>query len=100
MLEAAQAEGEDEHSEEWLDTFSQEAEKTTTLELAEAEEEEGDSMSFVDLCEQIQALERRVIVQGMHIQQVRLETDEEDDMGNHCDLPICRNFLQLRRLQE
>jgi hypothetical protein len=41
VLEAAQAEEEDEHSEEWLNTFSQEAEKTATLELAEAEEEEG-----------------------------------------------------------
>jgi hypothetical protein len=69
MLEAAQAEEEDEHSEEWLNIFSQEAEKTATLKLAEAEEEEADSMSFVDLCEQIEALERRVIVQGLHIQQ-------------------------------
>jgi hypothetical protein len=44
------------------------------LELA-VEEEEADSMSFVDLCEQIEALERRVIVQGMHIQQVKMEAD-------------------------
>jgi hypothetical protein len=33
------------------------------LELAEAEEEEADNMSFVDLCEQIEALERRVKVE-------------------------------------
>jgi hypothetical protein len=51
MLEAAQAEEEDEHSEEWLNIFSQEAEKTATLKLAEAEEEEADNISFVDLCE-------------------------------------------------
>jgi hypothetical protein len=46
------------------------------LKLAEAEEEEADSMIFVDLCEQIEALERRVIVQGLHIQQIKLEADE------------------------
>jgi hypothetical protein len=100
VLEATQAEEEDEHSEEWLNTFSQEAEKTATLELAEAEEEEADNMSFVDLCEQIESLERRVIVQGMHIQQMRLGTDEEDGMGDHCDLSICRKKMQLRRLHE
>jgi hypothetical protein len=33
-------------------------------------------MSLVDLCKEIEALERRVIVQGMHIQQVKLEADE------------------------
>jgi hypothetical protein len=32
------------------------------LELVAEEEEEEDNMSFVDLCEQIEALERRVIV--------------------------------------
>jgi hypothetical protein len=36
-LEAAQAEEEDEHSEEWLNIFSQETEKTAALELAEVE---------------------------------------------------------------
>jgi hypothetical protein len=78
MLEASQAEEEDEHSEEWLNIFSQEAEKTTALKLAEAEEEEADNMSFVDLWEQIETLERRVEVQSMHIQQMRLETDGGD----------------------
>jgi hypothetical protein len=39
-------------------------------------------------------------VQSMHIQQVRLEVDEEEGMGDHSDLPICRKFLQLRRLHE
>jgi len=33
-------------------------------------------MSFDDLCEYIEALERRVIVKGMNIQQVRLEVGE------------------------
>jgi hypothetical protein len=58
---ATQAE-EDEHSEEWLNIFSQEAEKTAALELAIEKEEEVDNMSFVDLCEHIETLERRVIV--------------------------------------
>jgi hypothetical protein len=48
----------------------------------------------------IEALERRVKVQGMHIQQVKLEADEEEGMGDHSDLPMCRKFLQLRRLHE
>jgi hypothetical protein len=99
-LEAAQAEEEDEHSEEWLNIFSQETEKTAALELAEVEEEEEvDNISLADLYEQIEALERRVIVQGMHIQQVKLEADEEG-MGDHSDLPNCRKFLQLERLHE
>jgi hypothetical protein len=54
---------------------SYEIETTAALELAAAEEEEADNMSFVDLCEQIEALERRVIVQRMHIQQMKLEAD-------------------------
>ena len=37
------------------------------------EEEEANNISLADLYEQIEALERRVIVQGMHIQQVKLE---------------------------
>jgi hypothetical protein len=36
----------------------------------------------------------------MHIQQVRLEEDEGDGMGDHCDLPICKKKMQLRRLHE
>jgi len=47
---AAQVE-EDEHSEEWLNIFIQEAEKTAALEIAIEKEEEVDNMSFVDLCE-------------------------------------------------
>jgi hypothetical protein len=61
-LETSHVGEEDENSKEWLNIFIQEAKKTTTLELAEAEEEEADNKRFVDLCEQIEALERRVIV--------------------------------------
>jgi hypothetical protein len=61
------------------------------LDLAAAEEE-VDNMSFVDLCEQIETLERRVKVQGMHIQQIRLEADEvefqsEDHLERAGDTP-------------
>jgi hypothetical protein len=38
-------------------------------------------------------------VQGVHIQQVKLETDE-GGMGDHGDLLMCQNNLQLRRLHE
>jgi hypothetical protein len=61
-------EEDDEHSEEWLNIFSQEAEKTATGEVAEAEEEEADNICFVDLWEQVEALEERVKVQSVHIQ--------------------------------
>jgi hypothetical protein len=30
--------------------------------------------------------------------QVEATEDEEDDMGDHDDLPICRKKMQLRRL--
>jgi hypothetical protein len=40
-----------------------------------------------------------VKVQSVHIQQVKLETDE-GGMGDHDDLPMCQKFLQLRRLQK
>jgi hypothetical protein len=95
----AEKEEENEHSEEWLNILSQEAEKTVAFELAEEKGEEADNISLFDMYEQIEALERRVIVQGMHIQQVKLEADEEG-MGDHSDLPNCRKFLQPRRLHE
>jgi hypothetical protein len=79
--------------------FSHEAEKTATGEVAEAEEEEADNICFADLWDQIEALEERIKVQGMHIQQVKLEMDEEG-MGDHDDLPNGQIFLQLRRLQQ
>jgi hypothetical protein len=98
-LTVKEIEGGNEHSEEWLDIFSISAENTTTREVAEAEEEDTDNIGLVDLWEQIEALEDRVKVQGMHIQQVRLETDEEG-MGDHDDLPNGPKFLQLGRLQQ
>jgi hypothetical protein len=67
------AEGE-EHS-RIAQIFSQEAEQEMTAALKPTEEEEADNMDFVDLCEELESLERRVIVQSQHIQQIRLETD-------------------------
>jgi hypothetical protein len=91
---------EDEHSEEWLNIFSTEAENTATEEVAEVEAkgEETDSICFANLWDQIEALEERVKVQGGHIQQMKLEIDE--GMGDHDDLPNGQNFLQMRRLQQ
>jgi hypothetical protein len=43
----------DEHSEEWLNIFSHEAEKNATEEVAEAEEEEADNICFADLWDQL-----------------------------------------------
>jgi hypothetical protein len=63
------------------------------------EEEEVDNICFVDLWEQIETLERRVKVQSMHIQQVKLEAKEEG-MGDHDDLLMCQKNLQLRRLHK
>jgi hypothetical protein len=99
--EEAEAEEESEHSEEWLNAFSDEAEETATWEFAAgAEEEEVDNICFADLWEQIEALEERVRVQGRHIQQVRLEIGKKEGMGDHDDLPNGQKFLQLRRLQK
>jgi hypothetical protein len=79
--------------------FSHEVEKTATGKVVEAEEEEVDNICFANLWEQVESLEERVKVQGMHIQQVKLEMDVED-MKGHGDLLMCRKFLQLRRLHE
>jgi hypothetical protein len=46
-----------------------------TAALEPAAEEEADNMDFADLCEELEALEKRVIVQSLHIQQIKLETD-------------------------
>jgi hypothetical protein len=40
-----------------------------------------------------------VKLQGVHIQHMKLEADEEG-MGDHSDLPMCQNFLQSRILHE
>jgi hypothetical protein len=98
-LEAAQADDEDDdHSEEWLSIFSQEAKENATWEFA-AEEEEAYNIFFANLWEQIEALEERVKVQGMHIQQEKLKIDEEG-MGDYSDLPMSQKILQLGRLHE
>jgi hypothetical protein len=92
-LIAEEAEEEDdEQSEEWLNIFSQETEKTAIGESAEEEEEEEENICFADLWEEIETLEERVKVQSMHIQQVKLEADEEG-MGDHSDFPMSRNFF-------
>ena len=95
--EFAAKDEEDEHSEEWLDIFSHEAEHNATEEVTEVEEEDTDNICFADLWDQLEALEERIKVQGVHIQQVKLETDQEG-MGDHDDLPNGQKFLQLRRL--
>jgi hypothetical protein len=66
---------EEEHSEEWFKIFSKEVEQEVTTTLESAAEEEACSMDFTDLCGELEALERRVIVKSMHIQQVKLEID-------------------------
>ena len=38
-------------------------------------EEEVDNMDFIDLYEELEALEKRMIVKILHIQQIKLETD-------------------------
>jgi len=48
---------------------------TTKLEL-EAGERAIDNMDFVDLCEDLKALEKRVMMETQPIQQVKLELDE------------------------
>jgi hypothetical protein len=48
-----------------------------TVALKPAVEEETYNMDFVDLYEELEALERRVMVQSFHIRQVKLEADRE-----------------------
>jgi hypothetical protein len=89
---------EGEHSVECLSVFSHEVENNAIQGVAETENEDTDSICLAELWEQIEALEDRVKVQGMHIQQVRLEIDE-DGMGDHADQPHGQKILQLWRLQ-
>jgi rRNA-processing protein FCF1 len=101
----AEMEKENEHLVECLNTFSQQAESVVALELTaekdtKEDEEHMDNICFVDLWDQLEALEEGIKVQGMHIQQVKLEMDGKDGMGDHDDLPNGQNFLQLRRLHE
>jgi hypothetical protein len=64
---------EEEHSTELLKIFSEEFETEMTAALESATEEEADSMDFADLYEELEALEKRVMVQSFHIQQAKLE---------------------------
>jgi hypothetical protein len=63
-LMSTPAEGE-EHSEELLKIFSQEAEQEMTAALEPAAEEEADNIDFVDLYAELESLERRVMVQNL-----------------------------------
>jgi hypothetical protein len=67
-LTAEEVGEDDEHSKEWLNIFSKETEKAATWEFAATEEEEAENICFADLWEQVEALERRVKVQSVHIQ--------------------------------
>jgi hypothetical protein len=80
-------------------TFSAKKLKRLQQGSLQQEKEEADNICFADLWDQIEALEERVKVQSMHIQQVKLEAEGEG-MGDHENLPMCRKFLQLRRLQK
>jgi hypothetical protein len=57
-----------------LKIFSQGVEQEMTAALEPAAEEEADNIDFVELYEELEALERRVNMQSRHIQQVKLET--------------------------
>jgi hypothetical protein len=73
-LMSTPTEGE-EISAEFLKIFSQEDEQGMTAALDIAAKEEEDNMDFTDLYEELEALERRVMVQIFHIQLVKLEID-------------------------
>jgi hypothetical protein len=62
------AEGEG-HSKEWIKFFIQEVEQEMNVECEPTtEEREIDIMDFVDLCEELEALEKRVKMQSQLIQ--------------------------------
>jgi hypothetical protein len=58
----------DEHSTTLLKIFSQEVETEMIATLEPIAEEEADNMDFSDLYEELESLERRVIVKIFHIQ--------------------------------
>jgi hypothetical protein len=77
-FQCAQEMEKEEHSEEWLKFFSQKYEKEIIVECEPTIEEEAiDSMDLFYLCEELEALERRVNMQRHLIQQIKLEIDEE-----------------------
>jgi hypothetical protein len=57
----------DEHSREWLKIFSQEAEQEMSIALESTTEEETNSMDFVELYEELESLDIRVMVQSLNI---------------------------------
>jgi hypothetical protein len=65
----------EENSTKFINVFSQEAEQKMTVALGPATKEEENNIEFSSLCEELEALERRVEMQGMHIQQAKLEED-------------------------
>ena len=67
----------EEHLTKLLRNFSWEAEQMMTAALKHAKEEETGSMDFADPYEELEALERRGMVQILHIRQVNLEADQE-----------------------
>jgi hypothetical protein len=64
--------------------------------VEQSREEEADNIFFADLWEQIEALEERVKVQSVHIQQVKLATDEMKMMKEAWEImvicPCAKNF--------
>ena len=58
-----------------LKIFSQEAEREITAALEPAAEEEANNIDFVELYEELEALERRLNMQSICIQQIKLEID-------------------------
>jgi hypothetical protein len=128
----AEEAGGKEHSEEWLNDFSQGAEKkeAVALKLAakEAKEQAGRfitpwemelemlkdwlnnpgptrELTEVELSEKVteQPASQRETAEQRSATEWQLEAtdeDEEEGMGDHDDLPNCRKFLQLRRLQK
>jgi hypothetical protein len=58
----------EEHSTKFLKIFSQEAEQDMTAALEPTTEGEADNIDFVELYEELEALERMVMVQSLHIE--------------------------------
>jgi hypothetical protein len=95
----------EEHSVELLKIFSKGDEQEMTTELEPATEERTiDSMDLVDLCEELEALGERVITQSQHIQQVKLEIDEEEMQSSRLQKrsqpsrPLDEEIEEIRRL--
>jgi hypothetical protein len=63
----------EENSKDLLKNFSPGAEQEMTATLEPAVEEEENNKDFVDLYEELEALERGVNMKGRHIQQINLE---------------------------